>query len=101
MIVKNHTNDQVRFNHLGVIMSLLDNKDNYFSYSSYGLIVDNMDYERGISRCHREFRFDEQGLLYVSILYEAEDMVNYNKMLSLECYDRHDEELDEESEDFE
>ena len=95
MIIKDHTNDQVRLNHLGVIMTLLDNKDNYFSYGGNGLIVDNMDYERGISRCHREFKFDENGLLYASIFYEAEDMVRYNKTLL--GYGDHNEK----SEDFE
>ena len=34
MIIKDHTRDQVRLNHLGIIMSLLDNKNNYFSYIS-------------------------------------------------------------------
>ena len=81
MIINDHTQDQVRINQLGVIMSLLDNKNNYFSYGSHGLIVDDMDYERGISKCHREFKFDENGLLYASIFYEAEDMVQYNKTL--------------------
>ena len=95
MIIKDHTNDQVRLNHLGVIMTLLDNKDNYFSYGSHGLIVDNMDYERGISRCHREFKFDENGLLYASIFYELEDMERYNKALL--GYGYHNEE----GEDFE
>jgi hypothetical protein len=94
MIIKDHTQDQVRINHLGVIMTLLDNKDNYFSYGSQGLIVDDMDYERGISTCHREFRFDEKGLLYASILYEQGDLEGYNKLLNLQGYN-------EESEDFE
>jgi hypothetical protein len=94
MIINDHTQDQVRINHLGVIMSLLDNKNNYFSYGSHGLIVDDMDYERGISKCHREFRFDEKGLLYASILYEQGDLEGYNKLLNLQGYN-------EESEDFE
>ena len=94
MIIKDHTNDQVRLNHLGVIMTLLDNKDNYFSYGSQGLIVDNMDYERGISKCHREFKFDEKGLLYASIIYEQGDLEGYNKMLKANYFN-------EESEDFE
>lgn len=81
MIIKDHTRDQVRINHLGVIVSLLDNKNNYFSYSSQGLIVDEMDYERGISKCHREFKFDNKGLLYASIRYENEDLEGYNKLL--------------------
>jgi hypothetical protein len=94
MIITDHTQDQVRINHLGVIMTLLDNKNNYFSYGSHGLIVDDMDYERGISKCHREFRFDEKGLLYASILYEQGDLEGYNKLLNLQGYN-------EESEDFE
>ena len=99
MIIKDHTQDKVRLNHLGVIMTLLDNKDNYFSYCANGLIVDNMDYERGISRCHREFKFDENGLLYASIFYELEDMERYNKTLL--GYGYHIDEDNEESEDFE
>ena len=95
MIIKDHTNDQVRLNHLGVIMTLLDNKDNYFSYCANGLIVDNMDYERGISRCHREFKFDEKGLLYASIIYEQGDLEGYNQMLQLH-FDNEDNENFEE-----
>lgn len=95
MIIKDHTRDQVRLNHLGVIMSLLDNKDNYFSYCANGLIVDNMDYERGISRCHREFKFDEKGLLYASIIYEQGDLEGYNQMLQLH-FDNEDNENFEE-----
>ena len=94
MIINDHTQDKVRLNHLGVIMTLLDNKDNYFSYGSQGLIVDNMDYERGISKCHREFKFDEKGLLYASIIYEQGDLEGYNKMLKANYFN-------EESEDFE
>ena len=95
MIINDHTQDQVRINHLGVIMTLLDNKDNCFSYYANGLVVDTMDCERGISKCHREFKFDEKGLLYASVLYEAEDMEKYNKTLL--GYGYHNEE----SEDFE
>lgn len=47
MIIKDHTRDQARINHLGIIMSLLDNKNNYFAYGNQGLIVDDMDYEKG------------------------------------------------------
>ena len=94
MIINDHTQDKVRINHLGVIMTLLDNKNNYFSYGSNGLIVDNMDYERGISKCHREFKFDENGLLYASIIYEQGDLEGYNKILKANFYN-------EESEDFE
>ena len=94
MIIKDHTHDQVRINHLGVIMTLLDNKNNYFSYGSQGLIVDEMDYERGISRRHREFKFDDKGLLYATIHYENEDLEGYNKLLQLRNYN-------EDSEDFE
>ena len=97
MIINDHTQDQVRINHLGVIMSLLDNKNNYFSYGSQGLIVDDMDYERGISKQHREFRFDEKGLLYASIIYEQGDLEGYNKLLQANFYGKENEE----SEDFE
>ena len=92
MIIKDHTHDQVRINHLGVIMSLLDNKNNYFSYGSQGLIVDEMDYERGISKCHREFKFDDKGLLYASIRYESEDLEGYNKLLQANFYNEDNEE---------
>lgn len=95
MIIKDHTRDQVRLNHLGVIMSLLNNKNNYFSYGSNGLIVDDMDYEKCISKCHREFKFDEQGLLYASIFYESEDLEGYNKLLQARNYDDESEDFDE------
>jgi hypothetical protein len=95
MIINDHTQDQVRINHLGVIMSLLDNKNNYFSYGSHGLIVDDMDYERGISKCHREFRFDEKGLLYASIVYEEGDLEGYNKLLQANFYDKESEDNEE------
>ena len=95
MIINDHTQDQVRINHLGVIMSLLDNKNNYFSYGSQGLIVDEMDYERGISKCHREFKFDDKGLLYASIRYENEDLEGYNKLLQANFYDKESEDFEE------
>ena len=94
MIIKDHTNDQVRLNHLGVIMTLLDNKNNYFLYGSNGLVVDDMDYERGISKCHREFKFDDKGLLCATMCYEDEDLEGYNKLLKANFYN-------EESEGFE
>lgn len=94
MIIKDHAQDQVRINHLGVIMSLLDNKNICFSYGNQGLIVDEMDYERGISKSHREFRFDDKGLLCATIYYENEELEGYNKLLHLI-------DNDEESEDFE
>lgn len=95
MIIKDHTRNQVRINHLGIIMSLLDNKHNYFSYGSQGLIVDEMDYERGISKCHREFKFDDKGLLYATINYEIEDLEVYNKLLQLRNYDEDFEDFEE------
>ena len=73
-------------------MSLLDNKNNDFSYGSHGLIVDDMDYERGISKQHREFRFDEKGLLYASIIYEQGDLEGYNKLLQANLYNEDNEE---------
>lgn len=95
MIINDHTQDKVRLNHLGVIMTLLDNKDNYFSYGSNGLIVDSMDYERGISKCHREFKFDENGLLYASIIYEQGDLEGYNKILKANFFNKESEDFEE------